>query len=76
MIRDPHFVARNAIVQVPNEEHGSVKMQNCFPVLSDTPSSIHRAASRFPGEHNADVLGERLGLGGEELSALQERGII
>ncbi|WP_310532321.1 CaiB/BaiF CoA-transferase family protein [Novosphingobium sp.] len=76
MLRDPHFAARQAIVEVPNEEHGSVKMQACFPRLSDTPSSIHRAASRFPGEHNAEVLGERLGLGAKDLAELAERGII
>ena len=33
-------------------------------------------APRFPGEHNAEVFGERLGLDAEALDALAERGVI
>ena len=76
MLADPHFAAREAIVAVPSEEHGQVRMQGCFPRLSETPSSIHRLAARYPGEHNAEVLGQRLGLSSEELTRLAEQGII
>ncbi|MEP7222759.1 MAG: CaiB/BaiF CoA-transferase family protein [Novosphingobium sp.] len=76
MLKDPHFVARDAIISVPNDDHGTVKMQNCFPRLSETPSSVHRTAPRFSGEHNAEIYAERLGMGGEELAALKEKGII
>ncbi len=76
MLADPHFQAREAIISVPHPVHGEVHMQNCFPKLSATPSGVHRAASRVPGEHNAEVYGERLGLGSEELAELAARGIV
>lgn len=63
MLKGPHFAARQAIPEVPNVEHGPVRMQSCFPRLSETPSSIHRAALRLPAEHNVEVFGERLALG-------------
>ena len=39
-------------------------------------SSIRRRAALFPGEHNAEVYGERIGLGEAELRNLAERGVI
>ena len=76
MLADPHFEAREAIIAVPHPVHGEVRMQNCFPKLSDTPSSVHRAAPRSPGEHNAEVYGERLGLSQAALDELAARGIV
>jgi len=76
MLADPHFAAREAIVAVPHPVHGEVRMQNCFPKLSDTPSSVHRTASRSPGEHNAEVYGERLSLSQAALDELAARGIV
>lgn len=76
MLEDPHFKAREAIVAVPNPEHGEIRMQGCFPKLSDTPGSIHRIAPRKPGEHNAQVYGDRLGLDADALADLAARGII
>lgn len=76
MLEDPHFKAREAIVAVPNPEHGEIRMQGCFPKMSDTPGSIHRIAPRTPGEHNAQVYGDRLGLDADALADLEARGII
>jgi crotonobetainyl-CoA:carnitine CoA-transferase CaiB-like acyl-CoA transferase len=76
MLEDPHFAAREAIVAVPHPVHGAVRMQAPVPKLSATPSSIRRPAPRFPGEHNAEVYGERLGLDAGELARLAEAGIV
>jgi crotonobetainyl-CoA:carnitine CoA-transferase CaiB-like acyl-CoA transferase len=76
MLADPQFQAREAIVSVPNPDHGSVRMQNCFPKMSDTPSAIRRIAPRTPGEHNAEVYGERLGLDAVTLADLAAKGVI
>jgi len=76
MLEDPQFQARDAIVSVPNEQFGQVRMQGCFPKLSDTPSAVRRAAPRAPGEHNAEIYGERLGLDAAALADLAARGII
>ena len=76
MLADPHFAARGAIAEVAHPQHGSLKMQAPMPKLSATPSSIRRRAPLFPGEHNAEVYGEMLGLSGNELADLAEQGVI
>ncbi|GGC40638.1 succinyl-CoA--D-citramalate CoA-transferase [Novosphingobium marinum] len=76
MLADPHFRARDAIVEVETERHGKVKMQNAFPKLSKTPSGIFRPAPAEPGQHNAEVYGELLGIDGAERGRLADSGII
>lgn len=75
MLDDPQFAAREAIVETPHPVFGSVKMQNAFPKLSDTPGGV-----RWPGpglgEHTDEVLGERAGVSAEDLVKLRERGVI
>ncbi|HEX7038310.1 MAG TPA: CaiB/BaiF CoA-transferase family protein [Pseudomonadales bacterium] len=75
MLADPHFQAREAIVDVPHETFRNLKMQNVVPKLSATSGSI-----RWPGPalgaHNAEVLGGRLGLSDAELAELAARGIV
>lgn len=76
MLSDPHFVAREAIVEVETERFGRLKMQNAFPRLSATPSTIRRAAPSRVGQHNAEVYGDLLGLGADELDKLSAAGAI
>jgi formyl-CoA transferase len=75
MLSDPQFEARDAIVETPHPVFGSVKMQNAFPKLSDTPGGV-----RWPGpalgEHTDEVLAERAGVSAETLVTLRERGVI
>lgn len=75
MLADPHFAARQAIVEVETHR-GPLRMQNAFPKLSKTPSAIRRPAPATPGQHNAEILGERLGLSAEELERLAAAGVI
>jgi crotonobetainyl-CoA:carnitine CoA-transferase CaiB-like acyl-CoA transferase len=76
MLADPHFQAREAIVDVETERFGTLKMQNAFPKLSDTPSSIRSPAPSQIGQHNAAIYGGMLGLDDAELAALQAAGVI
>jgi crotonobetainyl-CoA:carnitine CoA-transferase CaiB-like acyl-CoA transferase len=76
MLADPHFQAREAIVDVETERFGKLKMQNAFPKLSDTPSSIRSPAPSQIGQHNAAIYGGMLGLDDAELAALQAAGVI
>jgi formyl-CoA transferase len=76
MLADPHFVAREAIVAVEHPKHGQVRMQNCFPKLSDTPSAIRFSAPAFPGAHNAEIYGERLHMSDAQLKRLASEGVI
>lgn len=76
MLTDPHFAAREAIVEVPHPQWGSIKMQNVFPKLSATPGGVRRPAPRQVGQDNAEIYGRELGLGAEELQDLASRGVI
>lgn len=51
-------------------------MQNAFPRLSDTPSSIRSRAPLEIGQDNAQVYGELLGLDAAEVERLKAGGII
>ncbi len=76
MLEDPHFAARGALVEVPTERWGDIKMQNAFPFLSETPSSIRRAAPTSVGQDNDQVYRELLGMAEEEIAALSSTGAI
>jgi crotonobetainyl-CoA:carnitine CoA-transferase CaiB-like acyl-CoA transferase len=76
MLADPHFQAREAIIEVETERFGKLKMQNAFPKLSATPSSVRRPAPSIVGQHNAEVYGELLGLTAADLAALHAAGAI
>jgi len=69
MLTDPHFAARDAIVQVPHPQFGHVAMQNVIPRISRTPGSIRWVGPRL-GEHNDEILGGLLGLSNERVQAL------
>ncbi|KKW91289.1 MULTISPECIES: CaiB/BaiF CoA transferase family protein [Sphingobium] len=71
MLEDPHFAARDALVEVDSPRWGKFKMQNAFPKLSDTPSSIRTLAPATIGQDNEAIYGELLGLDAAELERLK-----
>lgn len=72
MLEDPHFAARESLVEVDSPRWGKFKMQNAFPRLSDTPSGIRSLAPSEIGQHNAEVYGELLGLDATALDDLRK----
>ena len=76
MLIDPHFQARDAIVEVQTERFGPLKMQGAFPKLSATPSTIRRPAPASVGQHNAEIYGQLLGLDADELASMAASGTI
>lgn len=76
MLADPHFAAREAIVEVDTEKWGPVKMQAPFPKLSATPSSVRSPAPTRVGLHNEEVYGDLLGLSSEEMESLRAARVI
>jgi formyl-CoA transferase len=76
MLEDPHFKAREAIVDVPHERWDNLKMQNIFPKLSATPCKINWPGPEELGQHNAEVYGDLLNMSDEEMSALTEKGVL
>jgi crotonobetainyl-CoA:carnitine CoA-transferase CaiB-like acyl-CoA transferase len=71
---DPQFVAREAIVRVPDGELGEVRMQCVVPRFSETPGVVHRAGPAL-GEHNDEVY-RALGLAADEIDRLRIAGVI
>ena len=76
MLEDPHFAARDAIVDTPTEEWPDLKMQNVFPKMSRTQGEIRWTGPAALGEHNEEVYGELLGLSPSDLAELQKESII
>lgn len=76
MLADPHFKAREAIIEVETERYGKIKMQNAFPKFSKTPSAVRRAAPSVPGQDNAEIYGAALGLDEAQLAKLTEEGVV
>jgi crotonobetainyl-CoA:carnitine CoA-transferase CaiB-like acyl-CoA transferase len=76
MIADPHFQAREAIVEIETERHGKLKMQNAFPKLSATPSTVRRPAPSKVGQHNIEIYEGLLGMGANEIDVMTANGVI
>lgn len=76
MVDDPHFAAREAIIEVETTRHGPLKMQNAFPRFSQTPSGFRRPAPAEPGQDNAEIYGALLGLSDDKLAAMAEQGVV
>ncbi len=74
IMEDPHYREREVLVELPDEDMGHIAMHNVIPRLSRTPGALRRPAPRI-GEHTAEILAE-IGIAGEALDALAERGVI
>ncbi len=69
VMEDPQIIARESVASVNDEEFGGpIRMQNVVGKLSRTPGSIRHAGPRL-GQHNREILIERLGFGEEEVKA-------
>lgn len=75
IVEDPHFIERQAVMDVPDADFGTVKMPGVVPRLSGTPGAI-RSSGPSQGAHNAEVYGEWLGLTPAQIEALRAAGAI
>jgi len=75
MLADPHFAAREAIIDIEHPDFGTMKMQNVAPRLSETPGKVRHVGPTL-GEHNDYVFGELLGLDAAARGSLKEAGVI
>ncbi len=71
-VADPHFQAREVLVEVEDPELGSLPVHNIVPRLSATPGVWRRPAPRL-GEHTDAVLAAA-GLGPAAIAALRAEG--
>lgn len=75
IFNDPHYQARENIVEMPHPTMGTIKMPGIFPKFSETPGKIKWVGPEL-GAHNREVFGELLGFGEKELQNLKEKEII
>jgi crotonobetainyl-CoA:carnitine CoA-transferase CaiB-like acyl-CoA transferase len=75
IFRDPHYRARRAIVEAPDQNLGTVAMAAVVPRLSETPGAV-RHAGHDVGQDSRSVLRELLGLGDGRIDELAQAGIV
>ncbi|THE10523.1 CoA transferase [Bacillus timonensis] len=74
IFNDPHYQARENIVEVEHPRLGKIKIPGVVPKFSKTPGAIRHRAPEL-GEHN-DVILEELGFSTEKINDLREKGVI
>lgn len=76
MLNDPHFIDREAIVNVPSERWTDLKMQNVFPKMSKTQGQIRWSGVEELGAHNDEIYQGMLNLTKDQLIDLKKKSII
>jgi crotonobetainyl-CoA:carnitine CoA-transferase CaiB-like acyl-CoA transferase len=72
---DPHFIERGSVATVEHPALGPLRMQGLIANLTRTPGRI-RSTGPLLGEHNDEILRDRLGCRPEELVQLVADGVI
>ena len=73
---DPQLRARGMLVEVQDEELGTVVQPGIVPRLTRSAGGIGWSGPLAPGSHNRAVFGELLGLSDEELQNARNEGAI
>ena len=71
---DPHVIEREVVVDLPDEDVGTVPAHNIVPRLSRTPGTFRYPTPKL-GQDNDEILGDA-GVSAEELANLRARGVI
>lgn len=72
---DPHYRARNMLVEPADRELGPVAMANVVPRLSRTPGAV-RWSGHDIGQDTQEILAEELGLSAEQIRELADAQVI
>ncbi|MCE2465846.1 MAG: CoA transferase, partial [Dehalococcoidia bacterium] len=75
IVADPHYRARDDIIEIQDPDLGDTKMVGVVPKFSSTPGEVTHGGPAL-GEHNDEVYGGLLGLSVEEIERMRETGII
>lgn len=76
IMQDPHFLAREMIVQMEDPELGPVEVPGPVPKFSRTDSRLRWTGPAHPGEHNQEIYQRWLGLEPSALEALHRQGVV
>ena len=75
IMSDPHYQARENIIDIDDPELGKTKMLGIVPKFSETPGAVEHAGPTV-GEHNQRIYGSWLGLDEGELAEMTGQGTI
>jgi len=75
IMSDPHYQAREDIIDIDDPELGKTKMLGIVPKFSETPGAVEHAGPNV-GEHNQHIYGSWLGLDEGELADMTGQGTI
>lgn len=75
IFEDPHYAARENIVEMDHPDFGKIKMPSIVPKLSETPGEIRWIGPKM-GAHNQEIYQDLLSVNRTEFDALKETGII
>jgi len=75
IFKDPHYAARGMLVEVPDDELGSITLAAPVPLLSGTPGRICRSGGRI-GRDTEHILNDVLGMTHEEFMTFERAGIV
>jgi formyl-CoA transferase len=72
---DPHFQARDMLLQVPHPTLGHTTQSGVVPHMSATPGRVHRSGPEL-GEDGADILRRELGMSVEQIASLSAAAVV
>lgn len=75
IFEDPHYKARENIVEMPHPQLKTIKMPGVVPKMSATPGEIKWVGPEL-GAHNEEVFRSLLNYNTEEINRLKEQGVI
>lgn len=75
IMQDPHYRARQNIVEVQDQVLGTFEMQNVVPKLSETPGKVRHSGPAL-GAYNDYIFRELLGLSQAEMEAMRNEGVM
>jgi crotonobetainyl-CoA:carnitine CoA-transferase CaiB-like acyl-CoA transferase len=76
VFENPQIAARGSLVRVEDPDLGPLWINNAFPKFREAGAPVLTPGPSAVGAHTAEVLERELGIGGEELRALAQQGIV
>ncbi len=76
IFQDPHYRAREDLIEVDHPVLGKVTMPGLVPKFSATPGAVRFPGPSTIGEHNREILVQELGFTPEEMEALAAEEVI
>ena len=76
IVEDRHFQERGMVQKFEDDTFGELAIPGVAPQLSGTPGTISWLGPQEVGSHNAEIYGDLLGIGDDEMRQLEDDGII